>query len=67
MAADDLAVNRTRLRGTDSNTLLRLYDRAGERRAASQTPGARAAADRAARLIADELRRRGVSYRPAVD
>jgi hypothetical protein len=69
MGTDDLTINRQRLRGSDSNTLLRLYDQANERLGACTTQVQRAQADRAIRLVGDELRRRQVSYRtgqPAV-
>jgi hypothetical protein len=51
---------RTALRRADSNTLLRLYDRASGELGRAEFQQDRERAARAARLIADELRRRGV-------
>jgi hypothetical protein len=62
MEADGLTMSRPRLRGTDSNSLLRLYDLANERLGACQTPQQRDLADKAVRRIADELRRRQVRH-----
>jgi hypothetical protein len=48
------------LRGADSNSLLRLYDRASERLNRSQSEQEKARAGRAVERIAKELRRRNV-------
>jgi hypothetical protein len=48
------------IRGTDSNSLLRLYDQAKEALRRSSTPQERAKADRAVKRLADELRKRDV-------
>jgi hypothetical protein len=60
MDPDGLTINRQRLRGTDSNSLLRLYDLAHGRLGACRTQQQRAWADKAIQRIADELRRRQV-------
>jgi len=50
------------LRGTDSNSLLRLYDLARVRLGACRTRQQQAGADKAYRRIVDELRRRRLAY-----
>ena len=61
MSSDGLPTDRPWIRGADSNTLLRLYDEARQAidRAGTQTERQRA--DRAARRITQELRRRYVA------
>jgi hypothetical protein len=48
------------IRGTDTNSLFRLYDQAKEALGRSSTPQERARADRAVQRLAEELRRRDV-------
>jgi hypothetical protein len=61
MTYDDLALLRQQpLRGTDSNTLLRLYDHVKGLLATSPSRQQRQWADRAVRRIAVELQRRRV-------
>jgi hypothetical protein len=48
------------IRGTDTNSLLRLYDQAKEALKRSSTPQERARADRAVQRLAEELRKRDV-------
>jgi len=62
MGRDGLAIDQRTLRGADSNSLLRLYDLARERRGNSQTEQQRTRADKAIERIVAELRRRRVSY-----
>jgi hypothetical protein len=49
-----------RLRGTDSNSLLRLYDRARQAQATPGTRQEREQADKAVRRIAQELQNRDI-------
>jgi hypothetical protein len=49
------------IRGTDSNSLLRMYDAARGAASTSESQLERAKADRAARRIAQELQKRRVS------
>ena len=58
MDTDGPTVTRQRLRGTDSNTLLRLYDRAHERSDHPQSQQDKVRADRALQRIVKELRKR---------
>ncbi len=61
MPYDDLTILRQQpLRGTDSNTLLRLYDHAKGILASSPSRQQRQWADRAVRRISTELQRRKV-------
>jgi len=60
MGVDETAISLSNLRGTDSNSLLRLYDRAQEAARASPSGLERERADRTVRRIAEELRRRNV-------
>jgi hypothetical protein len=53
-----------RLRGTDSNSLLRLYDLANERFTRSESQQERQRADKTLRRIAEELRKRKVRFGP---
>ncbi len=62
MGADGPVPSPRTIRGTDSNSLLRLYDLARVRLGGCQTQQQRAGADKTVRRIADELRRRGVAY-----
>jgi hypothetical protein len=61
MSHDVLALGQTNLRGTDSNSLLRLYDLASEIFTKSASQLERARADKAIHRIAKELKRRNVS------
>jgi hypothetical protein len=56
----DLGIDRRRLRGIDSNSLLRLYDLARTMSARSSSQQDRAAADKAVQRIAQELKKRGI-------
>jgi hypothetical protein len=49
-------------RGLDANSLYRVFDRANAERRDAPTLGQRASAERATRLAANELRRRGLGY-----
>jgi hypothetical protein len=62
MDNDGLSIDQRSLRGADSNSLLRLYDLARERRGNSQTQQQRVRADKAIERIVTELQRRQVSY-----
>ena len=60
MSTDPLAFHEQGLRGTDSNSLLRLYDQARAALGQAVLRGERAKADRALRRIARELAKRKV-------
>jgi hypothetical protein len=60
MIDDFSAPGQMKLRGADSNTLLRMYDVARERSARSPSQGERDRASKAVERIAKELRRQGV-------
>ena len=57
-----LIPNHQIIRGTDSNSLLRLYDRASEVTKKSPSQQERARAGKAVDRISQELRRRNVSF-----
>ena len=57
MSDDVLALGQQSIRGTDSNSLLRMYDRANEIRSKSPSQLERARADKVVRRIAKELQR----------
>jgi hypothetical protein len=61
MTPNDSNLDPRSLRGTDSNSLLRLYDWAQRALSGSVTPRERSRADRAARRIAAELRSRDIT------
>jgi hypothetical protein len=60
MGNDNLIFDRPNLRGTDSNSLLRLYDLANRILNSSAVQLERARADKAIRRIAKELQKRNV-------
>jgi hypothetical protein len=60
MGLDDLTFDQGDVRGTDSNSLLRMYDLARGRLTTAQSRLARDKADRTIRRIVKELRRRKV-------
>lgn len=62
MSYDVLAVDLGSIRGTDSNSLLRMYDKAHGILSKSQSQQQRARADRAIQRIAKELEKRNVPY-----
>jgi hypothetical protein len=62
MSNELLTLNPHHLRQIDSNSLLRLYDRAQEIRAGSPLQLERARADRIVHRIAQELRKRNVAF-----
>ena len=62
MSTDLLTLGRQNLRGTDSNSLLRLYDRAQEIVSRSSSQQERLRADKVIRRIAAELQKRKVSF-----
>jgi hypothetical protein len=61
MNPDVLIMAKPTLRGTDSNTLLRMFDLASGLSLRAQSQQERARADKAVRLFAKELQRRNVS------
>jgi hypothetical protein len=61
MSFEALAFDEGNLRGTDSNSLLRLYDRANEVFRKSSSLRERARADKALQRIAKELQKRKVT------
>ena len=63
MSNDVLPFEQRHVRGTDSNSLLRLYDLAKAFFSNSQLGQGRARADRAIRRIAKELQKRNVPFR----
>jgi hypothetical protein len=65
MTNDDLPFDSRHLRGTDSNSLLRMYDRAQDIVANSLRQLERARADKAIQRIAKELAKRQVPLAPA--
>jgi hypothetical protein len=62
MGADVLTLGQHDMRGTDSNSLLRLYDLAKEICSKSHLQLERARADKAIRRIAGELQKRNVPF-----
>jgi hypothetical protein len=60
MGNDPLVFDRLNLKGTDSNSLLRLYDQANRILGSSAVGHERAKADKAIRRIAKELQKRNV-------
>jgi hypothetical protein len=60
MSNDLLTMDQRNLRGTDSNSLLRLYDLAKEIFNRSPWQQERARADKAVRRLAEELQKRNV-------
>lgn len=62
MSENGLALGPHAIRGTDSNSLLRLYDLARDTASQSPLQLKRAQADRALRRIARELRKRNVPF-----
>jgi hypothetical protein len=62
MSNDVLALDQRQLRGTDSNSLLRLYDLAGAIFSTSRLQQERAKADKAIQRIAKELQKRNVPF-----
>jgi len=62
MGNDGLTFDQRDLRGTDSNTLLRLYDRAHERSDHPQSQQDKVRADRALQRIVKELRKRKIPF-----
>lgn len=61
MSNNALTFGQTNLRGTDSNSLLRLYDLAHEIFTKSASQQERTRADKALHRIAKELKRRNIS------
>jgi hypothetical protein len=57
---DDFITDKPKIRGTDSNSLLRIYDRVCDIFAKSLDQHERARADKARQRIAKELERRNV-------
>jgi hypothetical protein len=62
MGTDGLTIDPRYIRGTDSNSLLRLYDLAHERVGHSQSQQEKVRADRTLQRIVKELRKRKVSF-----
>jgi len=62
MTVDALAFNQPNLRGTDSNSLLRLYDQAQAVFKKSLSQHERSRAGKAIQRITKELQRRNVSF-----
>ena len=60
MRNDVLALDQPHIRGTDSNSLLRMYDAARGVAGTSSSQQERARADRVLRRIARELQRRNI-------
>ena len=60
MRDDALAFDQSKIRGADSNTLLRLYDVTREMLSNAQSQQERTKADKALRRIAKELGKRNV-------
>ena len=63
MRNDVLALDQPHIRGTDSNSLLRMYDLARGIAAAAGSQRERTRADRAVERIARELRKRNLPER----
>lgn len=59
---NDIAYDQRDIRGTDSNSLLRMYDLANELFAKSTSQVDRARAEKAIRRISEELRKRKVPF-----
>jgi hypothetical protein len=62
MSTDSLAAARRNLRGTDDNSLLRLYDQANDIIGKTQSQLERRRADKALLRIAKELQKRKVTH-----
>jgi hypothetical protein len=62
MGIDGLTFDLRVLRGSDSNSLLRLYDLAHERVGHSQSQQEKARADRALQRVVKELRKRKIPF-----
>jgi hypothetical protein len=62
MSNDVLTLGQQHLRGTDSNSLLRMYDLAQEILSKSPLQEERARADKAVRRLAKELQKRNVRF-----
>lgn len=62
MSPEIRTLHQNNIRGTDSNSLLRLYDQAHEIAAKSPLLLERALADKAVRRIAKELQKRNVQF-----
>ena len=60
MSNDALTLDQPKLRGTDSNSLLRMYDLARQISSTSPLQMERARADRASQRLAKELQKRKV-------
>ncbi len=58
----EICLNQRNIRGTDSNSLLRLYDLASQVAVKSPLLHERALADKAVRRIAKELQKRNVQF-----
>jgi hypothetical protein len=64
---DDVAMDQNSIRRTDTNSLLRLYDRAQLIRGLRSSQYERARAERVLRRVAEELQKRNVSVGVADD
>jgi hypothetical protein len=62
MSQDFIPFNRSDIRWTDGNSLLRMYDQAAGVVNTSTSPTERAKADRSKQLIAKELRKRKLAF-----
>ncbi len=62
MTSDGLTLDQGSIRGTDSNSLLRMYDRAQDIFSKSLLQQERSRADKAIQRIAKELQRRKVPF-----
>lgn len=62
MSHDVMTLDQRDIRGTDSNSLLRLYDRANEVFNKSASQQERARANKTLRRIAAELQKRNVTF-----
>jgi hypothetical protein len=66
MDNDTLVINQQQVRGTDSNSLLRLYDLANKVFTNSASPKERERADKAIQRISKELQKRKVALNAAL-
>ena len=62
MTTETFSIGLNNIRGTDSNSLLRLYDRAREVVASSVLQQQRARAEKTLERIAKELRKRNITH-----
>ncbi len=62
MSQDFIPFNRSEIRGTDGNSLLRMYDRATSVCNTSTSQQERARAGRSKQLITEELQRRKLTF-----